>query len=156
MKTRLGDWFSILIYGGTNSLSPAEASLLSVAADSLSADERQILQRQIADIRLVQRPQPRRVIICFYRKNSDSPQFAQKDYENCLARITWKHPDGKKAKVKVMLHNGRFQSMEGHIPESPIRSNDCTVEIWPALSSTLPGAVDRIEHGRKKNAQVQE
>ena len=147
---KLSDWFSNLIRGGTRSLSPAEASLIDHVTAALDADERQILQRQTAAINLVQRPQSGRMTICFYPKNDAAPRFGQMDYEICLATVTWKQTNGRRVKAKIMLHNGRLQSLQGHIPEASFDQSDCEVILWPEIASTTPEAADRLEHGKQR------
>lgn len=144
---RLWDWISILARGGTGSLNSAESALLTVVANTLPADEARILREQVAEIDLVQRPQRGRMAICFYSKNACAPKFDVHDEDACIARVTWKLLGGKKVKVKLMIYKGRFKNLEGHIPATPISSTDCVIELWPSLTSTLPGAIDRLEHG---------
>lgn len=87
------------------------------------------------------------MVICFYGKNPHSRLFDVDNNEVCLARVTWKTPENKRAKVKVMLYKRRINTFEGHIPDKPVDPADCTVDLWPSEGSSHAQAIDRLEHG---------
>lgn len=150
---KLPEWLNRLVHGGTREFSASERSILDAVIASLPLADGQLLQQQIAQVSLVQRPQPGRMTICYYPKPSDVPAFGFQDYEVCLAKVFIRSAGGKPGQVKIMLHLGRLQSMEGRLPSVPVAAADCEITLWPALASNFPEAADRLEHPRTGNAQ---
>lgn len=101
--------------GGTACLNPAELKLIDALIEALPHDEAKILKAQIAKIDLVQRPQAGRMTIAFYRKNLDVALFKQDGYEYCLAKLRYLS-GGKKRVTSIVLHDGKFMSIERNIP----------------------------------------
>ena len=117
--------------------------------DELPPAQAQTINQQVERINVVQRPQPGRMTIMFHRK--PVPLLENREYEVCLAQITYKALTGRKRKARLMLHSGFLQSIEGSIPGTLEELQDSTVSLWPGVKSRTPEAIDRLEHGSEAN-----
>jgi len=135
--------------GGTAALNEVESALVSNVLDELPPEQSQTIRRQMEQINLVQRPQPGRMTIMFHRK--PLPLLENREYEVCLAQVSYKALAGRKHSTRLMIHSGFLQSIEGRIPSTLEEIQDLTVSLWPGVKSRTPDAIDRLEHGSEAN-----
>ena len=134
-------WFR----GGTSGLNEVESALVSTVLDQLPTEEAQRVESQIELINLVQRPQPGRMTIMFHSK--PPPLLDNRDYEVCLAQVSFKAVTGRKHNAMLIVHSGFLQSIEGRIPSTVAELQEANVSLWPGVKSRTPEAIDRLEHG---------
>jgi hypothetical protein len=150
MISWIQDFCYQIAFGGTRSFSQSEIALIRAVIECLPSSDAQILENQIRSIRLVQQPVRGRLSICFYPANRKIPELPYGGYEYCLAEVTLRDDNRKRRKKsRLMLHDGRLQSLEGFIPpktEQQISSNQVLLHPKMKRPSTAT-ALDRLEHG---------
>ena len=113
MLTRFLDFFR----GGSRDFNEAERRLLSALADALPEQEKKILLRQLASVRLVQRQHPGRLVVAYYKNQHEVPQLPYRGTEYCIAKINYRSSGQTKA-TYLVLHHGRFMSFERSVPKT--------------------------------------
>lgn len=142
-------WSSLLSFlkGGTASFHSGEMFILNAVLQALPSDERLVFAQQIEAISLVQRPQPGRMTIGFYRKPASIRALPYQDYEHCLAEVQYS-TQGKVKKTNIMLHRGRLQSIERSIPaKSFLSTAKPRVTLHPIGVKSVAEEIDAEEHG---------
>ena len=137
---------SEFLFGGTRGFNEAENRLLLFLQEALPASDREILSRQLMSIRKVQRPQPTRMVVAYYKNVADVPQLPYPGYEHCLGNVTYTTL-GKSRTTSIVLHDGRFMSFERNIPQRLSDIEALTkVVLHPKGFSSVAGEIDAQEH----------
>jgi hypothetical protein len=135
------------VFGGTRGFNEAETRLLSFLMDSLPAQERDILARQLMSVRKVQRQNPGRLFVAYYRSGDEVPQLPYLGYEHCMAHVTYKS-GGRTKTTSLVLHNGRFMTFERNVPQHPSDIEGLnSVVLHPDGFESVAPKVDAEEHG---------
>ncbi|GHT87054.1 hypothetical protein AGMMS49960_02390 [Betaproteobacteria bacterium] len=138
---------SEFIFGGTRGFNEAENRLLSFLMDSLPAQEREILSRQLLSVRLVQRQNPGKIVVAYYKSGSEVPQLPYPGDEYCLANVTYKS-GGRTKTTSLVLHNGRFMTFERNVPQSLSEIEALSsVVLHPKGFKSVAQEIDAQEHG---------
>jgi hypothetical protein len=135
------------LFGGTRGFNAAEARVLSFLSEALPAQERQTLARQLGAVRKVQRQNPGRLVVAYYRKGDDVPRLPYPGYAYCLAHVTYMSR-GHPRTTSLVLHDGRFMSFERNVPQqlSDIEA-PCSVVLHPKGFESVAAEIDAEEHG---------
>lgn len=144
MLTRLLDFFR----GGSRDFNGAEKRLLSALADALPEQEKEILLRQLASVRLVQRQHPGRLVVAYYKNQQEVPQLPYQGTEYCIAKINYRSSGQNKA-TYLVLHHGRFMSFERSVPRTidDIESLGKIV-LHPPIYKRVAQEIDAEEHSQ--------
>jgi hypothetical protein len=145
----LNSWFRHLYArarGGTAGFNEAEMSILSFVLARLSEPDRTTLAAQIQAVDLVQRQQPGRLVVAYYRRRERVAVLPYSEYEYCLAKVKYLNR-GKARTTSLVLHDGRFMSFERNVPESEEAIESLlSVEFHPGASPSVAKEIDRVEH----------
>lgn len=138
---------SEFLFGGTRGFNDAEARILALVADSLPVDEGVVLRRQVKAVRKVQRQNPSRLVVAFYKERDSIPALPYAGYEHCLANVTYTSR-GRSKTTSLVLHHGRFMSFERNVPQTmgdieAIQS----VKLHPKGFEGIAQEIDAEEHG---------
>jgi len=138
---------SEFIFGGTRGFNDAENRLLASVADSLPAQDRDVLRCQINAVRKVQRQNPGRLVVAYYSERKNVPQLPYPGYEHCLAHVTYKS-HGRSKTTSIVLHDGRFMTFERNVPQTLDEIEAVqSVFLHPKGFKGVAQEIDADEHG---------
>jgi hypothetical protein len=137
---------SEFFFGGTRDLNAAEKRILASVQDALPVGDREVLLRQLASIRKVQRQLPGRMVAVYYTKGGDVPRLPYPGYEHCLANVTYTSA-GRNKTTSLVLHDGRLMTFERNVPRTveeieAVRS----VVLHPKGFQSVAPEIDAEEH----------
>jgi len=143
---------SEFLLGGTRGFNDAERRLLSFVLEALPPQDREILSRQIASVRKVQRQHPGRLVAAYYRKQDDVPRLPYPGYAHCLANVSYK-ARGRTRTTSLVLHDGRFMTFERNVPQGLVEIESLAkVVLHPAGFRSVASEIDAEEHGAASDA----
>jgi hypothetical protein len=133
--------------GGSRDFNEAEKRIISFLSEALSPEDREILSRQLAKIRLVQRTGAGRMVVAYYDERSDFPKLPYLGYEHCLANVSYKS-QGKTKTTSLVLHDGHLMSLERNVPQK-IADIDSLVKValHPSGFTSVTKKLEEEEHG---------
>ena len=115
--------------------------------NALPENEKVIFANQRNAVRLVQRQNPGRLIMAYYRKGAKIEKLPYAGYEHCLADVRYKNENGIK-KTCVVLHEGVLQSLERNVPKSLDEvAIIVSVQLHPKGYKSVADEIDAEEHG---------
>ncbi|WP_141758660.1 hypothetical protein [Duganella sp. HH105] len=151
MRISIGRFF-VFLHGffrrGTTRFNDAENKILAHLLAALPPVECEILRKQLLSLRLVQRPQPGRISIAYFRAPEDLEPLPYPGYEYCLATVSYKSANKTKT-TAIVLHDGRLMTFERNVPRelNEIESLGKVV-LHPKKFTTVTDEIDTEEHGR--------
>lgn len=146
MWAKIQNALNIFLRGGTSTFSISEKFIIASVENELPASDRAILEEQINSISLVQRQHPGRLVVAYYQKRNKPNILPYSGYEYCLAEVHYKH-ENKTRKVRLVLHDGRLQSLEGAVPISQKSSFKIKkVCLHPQGFKSIAEKIDAEEH----------
>jgi hypothetical protein len=139
---------SAFLRGGTSHFNNAELMLTTSVLDKLPESDRNILSTQIASISLIQRHHSGRLVVAYYSKNKAVPVLPYSGHEYCLAKVSYKS-DYKIKTTNLVLHDGKFMSLERNVPINNKDINSITkVILHPNNYKPIAKEIDVGEHGK--------
>lgn len=142
MLSRVLDFFR----GGSRDFNEAEKRLLSFLMDALPVEDQQVLARQLASVRLVQRQHPGRLVVACFRNQPGVPQLPYPGIEYCLAKVSHRSKGQTKA-TSLVLHNGPFMAFECNVPQTLADIESASkVVLHPQTYKGVTQEIDAEEH----------
>ncbi len=139
---------SAFLRGGTSTFNETEMLLLKAILNALPEAEAEIFSQQILTVSLVQRPNPRRLVVAYYSNKNKVSQLPYLGYEYCLAKVSYKL-NGKTKTTNVVLHDGRLMSLERNVPSKSEEIDSITsVALHPSGYKSVAEEIDLEEHGQ--------
>jgi hypothetical protein len=133
--------------GGSRDFNEAEKRLLSLLMDALPADDKVVLARQLASVRLVQRQHPGKLVVAYYNNPPEVPKLPYPGDEYCLAKISYRS-NGRTKATSLVLHDGRFMSFERNVPQALADIESVgKVVLHPQADKGVAREIDEEEHG---------
>lgn len=146
MLTRILDFFR----GGSRDFNAAEKQLLSFLMDALPPEDKGVLSRQLACVRLVQRQHPGRMVVAYYETEQHVAQLPYPAAEHCLAQVSYRS-NGRTKTTSLVLHNGRFMSFERNVPQTPSDIESLVkVVLHPKEHKAEAEEIDAEKHGEHR------
>lgn len=137
---------SAFLRGGTSTFNEKEMLLLKAILNTLPEAEAKIFSQQISTVSLVQRPNPRRLVVAYYSNKNKVSQLPYLGYEYCLAKVTYKF-NGQTKTTNVVLHDGRLMSLERNVPSKGEEIDSITsVALHPSGYKSVAEEIDKKEH----------
>lgn len=132
--------------GGTTEFNKPELILLDSVIDALPKVESDILRKQVQSVSLVQRHNPGRLVAAYYPKRSHVPLLPYPGYEYCLAKTTYRL-NGTTSTTNVVLHDGRFMTLERNVPRKNDRIDAIVkVSLHPSGYRPVAHEIDAEDH----------
>ena len=133
--------------GGTSDFNSAEKQIISFMTGALPVGEREILAKQLARLRLVQRPSAGQIVVAYYDERSNFPKLPYPSYEHCLANVSYKSK-GKTKTTSLVLHNGHLMTIERNVPREIAEIESLVkVVLHPKGFTSVTKELDAEEHG---------
>jgi hypothetical protein len=133
--------------GGSSDFNSAEKRIISFMSEALPAAERDILAKQLTQIRLVQRPSAGRIVVAYYDERSNFPKLPYPGYEHCLANVSYRSK-GKTKTTSLVLHDGHLMTIERNVPKEAADIESLVkVVLHPKGFTNVTRELDAEEHG---------